>query len=113
MLGISLAACAPRGKFATVDEFCEALPEQKHVVIGLTEYDQPWIDDTSEAVISGCNRDRPQPRPAEWDIVPKGLPTHNVGGKTVPLPPAPAKPRSLYERAKETLSKHLKKRTGQ
>ena len=65
-LGISLGACATK-KFATVDAFCEALPQQKVAVKGATEFDQPWIDTTSEAVIEGCDRKRPEARPPEWD----------------------------------------------
>ncbi|MCL4712150.1 MAG: hypothetical protein KJZ73_12985 [Pseudorhodoplanes sp.] len=68
-LGISLAACASNGgKFATVAEFCKELPEQPTAIKGATSFDQPWIDDTSEAVLAGCpDRARPAPRPPEWD----------------------------------------------
>jgi hypothetical protein len=66
VLGISLAGCAS-GKFATVDAFCEVLPKQQFVVRGATPFDQPWIDDTAEAVIAGCGRERPEARPVEWD----------------------------------------------
>lgn len=67
-LGASIAGCASSGKFASVAEFCAALPPQKFEVKGATPFDQPWIDDTSEAVQAGCpDRKRPEPRPAEWD----------------------------------------------
>jgi hypothetical protein len=51
-----------------VQDFCKALPEQQHEIKGATPMDQPWIDDTSEAVNAGCpGRKRPADRPAEWD----------------------------------------------
>jgi hypothetical protein len=65
--GILLAGCAHQGKFATVDAFCKALPEQKVEIKGRTVHDQAHIDDTGEAVIAGCERERPKARPPEWD----------------------------------------------
>jgi len=101
--GISIAACAPNPKtFATVAAFCEALPEQKTAIAGKTVFDQPWIDDTSEAVIAGCNRERPAPRPAHWDG-----PAHIVAGKAVPLPAPQA---GTIARARAELARRLKKR---
>lgn len=63
---------------------------QQHVVTGKTQFDQPWVDDVSEAVIAGCNRPRPQPRPAHWDAAPS------------PKPPAtaPKKKPSVWDRAR-------------
>jgi hypothetical protein len=84
-IGISLAGCVGTSsiKFATVKEFCDGLPVQKYAVLGKTRFDQPWIDDVSEGLIAGCNRERPQVRPAEWD-------------EAVPLP----KPRPAAKAAK-------------
>lgn len=89
--GISLAGCAltSKTKFATVEEFCNGLPQQQFAIEGKTRFDQPWIDDTSEAVIAGCNRERPAPRPAHWDAaVP--LPK--------PKPPAVKRQRTIRDR---------------
>lgn len=81
---MSLAGCASSPtRFATVKAFCNELPEQTHVIEGKTKHDQPWIDDTGEAVIAGCGRDRPKPRPPEWD---------RPAPKPAPAPPAAKKP---------------------
>lgn len=85
-LGISLAGCASPGKFATVDAFCDALPKQAVAIKGATAFDQPWIDETSEAVIAGCNRDRPAARPPEWD-------------RPLAAPASPGRPKSKLRRA--------------
>jgi hypothetical protein len=75
-----------------VDAFCSALPKQQFVVRGATSFDQPWIDDTSEAVIAGCARERPAPRPAEWD---KPLAREEA--------PTPAPKKGLVKRARERI----------
>ncbi|NWG25682.1 MAG: hypothetical protein HXY30_14920 [Pseudorhodoplanes sp.] len=76
------------GLFATVTEFCNALPKQDYVIKGKTPHDQAWIDDTSAVTVAGCGRPRPAERPKGWDG-----PTHTVGGKTVPVPVPPARPK--------------------
>jgi hypothetical protein len=36
-------------------------------VKGATDFDQRWIDETTEAGIAALGWKRPAPRPAEWD----------------------------------------------
>lgn len=96
--GISLAGCASTStKFATVEEFCNGLPKQEYAVEGKTKYDQPWIDDTSEAITAGCNRERPKQRPPEFDTVEVPHPK--------PKPPALKPPKKkLRARLRELVS---------
>lgn len=80
-----------------MEEFCNGLPKQEYAVEGKTKFDQPWIDDTSEAITAGCNRERPKPRPAEWDVpLPRPKPA-------VKAPPAP-KEKKLRTRQRELVS---------
>ena len=92
-LGILLSACASSKPFATVDGFCAALEQggakPTNQILGRTSYDQPWIDETTEGLVAGCQWQRPAPRPAAWD-----MPTRVVGGKVVPVP----KKRSVWNR---------------
>jgi hypothetical protein len=72
-----------------VSELCKALPEQPYEIRGRTNHDQAFIDDTTEVTLAACpDRPRPAARPKGWDG-----PTHTVGGKTVPVPIPPAKPK--------------------
>jgi len=50
-------------------------------VKGATDFDQRWIDETTEAGVSALGWKRPAPRPPEWD---KPL------SRNVPADPAPA-----------------------
>lgn len=86
---MSLAGCA-KGKFATVEAFCDELPSAQYAVRGATEYDQAVIDDTTEAVVAGCDRERPRPRPPGWDDPPAPLPAPR------PVKAAP-KPRTIMD----------------
>lgn len=97
--GISLAGCASgnTNKFASVEEFCRGLPQQDYAIAGRTRFDQAWIDDTAEAVIAGCARARPLPRPAEWDAAEKPK------TQAVPLPEAKPKKR-LRQRLRDIVS---------
>lgn len=97
--GINLSGCAtkPKIEFATVEQFCDRLPKQEYAIEGKTKFDQPFIDDVSVALVAGCNRELPKPRPAEWD-----KPQPKVE-RAVPLPkPKPKK--KLRARLKELMS---------
>lgn len=44
-----------------------ALKGPDFAVKGATEFDQRWIDETTEAGIAALGWQRPGPRPPEWD----------------------------------------------
>jgi len=44
-----------------------ALKGPEFVVKGATDFDQRWIDETTEAGIAALGWKRPEPRPPEWD----------------------------------------------
>lgn len=82
-----LAGCGTPRPASVAEGLCAIAPAPEFQILGKTEaHDQPWIDDTTEALIAACGSPRPKPRPAEWDAAPE----------VVPLP-APAKRRSITE----------------
>lgn len=89
-VGMLLTACADKSRFASVEAFCDELPVQDYAVKGATGRDQAWIDDTGEAVIAGCKRERPKQRPIEWDAKPV------AAGNSQPVQPK-KKPRSILD----------------
>lgn len=58
-----------------------AAPE--YAVRGKTDYDQRWVNRTTEGLVRGCGNPRPKARPPEWDSV------RTVRAATVPSPFAP------------------------
>jgi hypothetical protein len=44
-----------------------ALKGPQFVIKGATDFDQRWIDETTEAGIAALGWQRPAARPAEWD----------------------------------------------
>ena len=103
-LGLLLTGCAtkpPPQRVATLQTgLCKSgLHTPHYEVKGLTQYDQDWVDETTERLVGACHQPRPQPRPKEWT-------THEVAGKKIPVPPpadaetkppAPAK-KKLWDR---------------
>jgi hypothetical protein len=63
-----LAGCAEPNKLLTFGGVCQALPQAEYQIKGKTRYDQIWIDKTIESEVTGCQWDRPKPRPAKWDV---------------------------------------------
>lgn len=44
-----------------------ALKAPEFAIRGATDFDQKWIDETTEAGVAALGWPRPAPRPAEWD----------------------------------------------
>jgi hypothetical protein len=84
-----IAGCAPKPPIGSVEGGeCKLTSTPQYAVLGKTDFDQRWINRTTEALVVGCNQPRPRSR------VRPGWDTYTVGGKTVPVPPvapAPAK----------------------
>ena len=66
-LASSLAACGTRPLGSVVGAECQLNHTPQYVVKGKTNYDQNWIDETVEGMVSGCGQPRPQRRPASLD----------------------------------------------
>lgn len=99
LLGISLVGCVSNPKVASLkDGACKAFDRPSTVIKGKTFRDQDWIDDQVEAGVGACQWQRPAPRPASWDAV-------TVAGKTVPVPPPPAKKQRLRDRLRGWLAR--------
>lgn len=77
-----------------VDQVIKA-PE--FVVKGATDFDQRWIDETTEAGIAGLGWKRPEARPPEWD---KPLSRNPKATIVDPADPAPAAKPAKKKRAK-------------
>lgn len=77
---LTACASAPVGSVAGGD--CKIAHTPNYAVRGKTDYDQEWIDDTTESLVRGCKQPRPKARPASLDA-PKGA-------------PAPAKPKPKH-----------------
>lgn len=54
---------------------CKLVHSPQYAVLGRTSYDQIWINQTTEAVVTGCNQDRPKVRPASLDAPKKAAVT--------------------------------------
>lgn len=69
-----VAACATTDIGSIVGGECRLVKSPQYQVIGRTNYDQVWINETTEAIISGCGQPRPMVRPASLDAPrPKGV----------------------------------------
>jgi hypothetical protein len=88
MLGTLLAGCVTTNKGSVAGE-CRLVSTPQYAVKGRTNYDQNWIDDTTERLVGGCKQARPKARPASLDAKPKAAPL-----------PKPAPKASLWERFK-------------
>lgn len=66
-----------------------ALKGPDFVVKGATDFDQRWIDETTEAGVAALGWKRPAARPAEWD---KPL-SRDAEAAPAPAPAAKKKPR--------------------
>src|SRR5262245_54552386 len=54
---------------------CQVVHTPKYVVLGKTQYDQNWIDETTERLVGACNHPRPEARPEGFDAKPaKAIP---------------------------------------
>lgn len=72
-LGTLLTACASRDVIGSVtggqcDPNIARTPE--YAVKGRTNYDQNWIDETTEGLVGGCGQPRPKARPTSLDAKP-------------------------------------------
>ena len=66
-LALALAACGTSPKGSVLGSEGGALKGPEFAIRGKTEFDQRWIDETTEAGIEALGWKRPAPRPAEWD----------------------------------------------
>ncbi len=55
----------PKGSVAGSD--CTIAHTPEYAVKGKTQYDQNWVDRTTERLVAGCNQPRPKARPASLD----------------------------------------------
>lgn len=46
---------------------CRLVNTPSYAVRGRTNYDQAWVNKTTEALVDGCNQSRPKARPASFD----------------------------------------------
>lgn len=63
------AGCAGQQLPLSVSEgVCNIVPRAEYEILGKTRHDQRWINDTIEGEVGGCGFQRPDPRPASWDV---------------------------------------------
>jgi hypothetical protein len=90
----TLAACGTPQTASVAGGEAHALKGPDFVVKGATDFDQKWIDETTEAGIAALGWKRPAPRPQEWD--------RPLARAVPPAPPAaapaPAKKKSVLRR---------------
>lgn len=69
---LALAGCATqRVTVATVEGgACKVAHTPNYVVLGKTNYDQGWVNRTTEGLVVGCGQPRPLARPASFDAKP-------------------------------------------
>jgi hypothetical protein len=66
-----LTACAGTPRVASVQGGEKhALTGPEYAIKGATQYDQNWIDETTEAGVSALGWKRPKPRPPHFDAKP-------------------------------------------
>lgn len=70
-LAILLAGCA-KGELSVSGGECKlpSVHTPPIAVAGRTQYDQNWIDDTTEGLVRGCGQPRPSARLPEMDKLP-------------------------------------------
>jgi len=68
--GMLLSACVTDNSFATLKGASSSFVAPKYQVLGKTQYDQKWIDQTTEAGIAGFGWKRPAKRPASLNPKP-------------------------------------------
>lgn len=66
-----LAGCAAPPEGSVAGGECKIVHTPSYAVRGKTNYDQEWIDDTSEALVRGCKQARPKARPVSIDNPPR------------------------------------------
>ncbi|MGX9389745.1 hypothetical protein ACWX0K_11035 [Nitrobacteraceae bacterium UC4446_H13] len=90
VIAATLAACGTQPKGSVAGGEAHALRAPPYQVKGATDYDQQWIDETTEAGVAALGWPRPKPRPAEFDR-PKVAPQPAAA-------PPPAKKKRWFER---------------
>jgi hypothetical protein len=85
---VTLAACGTSPKGSVVGSEAGALKAPEFAVKGATDFDQRWIDETTEAGVASLGWKRPEARPPEWD---KPL-SRDVAAPAPAAEPAKAKP---------------------
>jgi hypothetical protein len=68
--GTLLAGCVTNDSFATLKGASSSFVAPKYQVLGKTQYDQKWIDQTTEAGVAGFGWKRPAKRPASLNPKP-------------------------------------------
>lgn len=86
-----MAACGTLPKGSVVGSEGGALKGPEIAVKGATDFDQRWIDETTEAGIAALGWQRPGPRPPEWDKPLSKRPS--IAAVVEGPPPAKKKPR--------------------
>jgi len=67
VVAIILGGCANPTIGSVAGGECKLTHTPAYAVRGKTEYDQEWVDDTTEALVRGCKQPRPKARPVSLD----------------------------------------------
>lgn len=88
-----LVGCGPGTKLGSIAGGECNLPgvhTPTYKVLGKTQYDQNWADDTTEGLVRGCNQPRPLARPTSLDtpkVKKQSKPVAKAITHVVPSPP--------------------------
>ncbi len=117
LIAAFLAGCAGEAPVGSVvGGECRLVSTPQYAVKGKTNYDQRWVNVTTESLVRGCGQARPAARPASFDqpvtAATEALPPPRTARSTVKRKPVArsASPMVITPKPKPTVKPSTKKR---
>lgn len=94
LVSFVLAACQHDDSIGSILKGeCQLVKSPPYAVLGKTSYDQAWINETTEGIVTGCRQPRPKARPKELDQA-----------KRITVPVAPPAKRKWRQKLRDAVS---------